>query len=221
MMWVVGIGWASAIANAAEDGTFNKLADKMKKGGDKLGSALDKITWEVSSAVAPAVAVVAPAVTVANGVNLSNLSEQQKKGMDFVMWTSSRLPKMIEDHANKSTNTNEKWKVADYINFIHSQGFQAIPLWALIYNTNSNITIFRDDNNYLDPSIASLPEAQNLNKQLLKKVLRMYILGKYAISLPVGWKKEWDKELEEFKTKYPETTNKDKKFSDFIKEIHK
>lgn len=69
----------------------------MKKGGDKLGSAIDKITGNTPAATAaPAAAVVAPAATVAGGVDVSNLDDFQKAGVKKIQGNQS----LLEDIAN-------------------------------------------------------------------------------------------------------------------------
>jgi hypothetical protein len=220
MMGVVGIGWASAIANAAENGTFEKLADKMKKGADKIGETVDKVTGNPTAT--PATTAPAPVVVPANilttAFDISKISDFQKKWVVSVQNNKSLLDD-IQTFPKKAWKQSQNADINTYLTTIHKDSLQNITLDKIIYTTDHDQSIFSDEIKSQLPTSGDIPD--NASRYLIKRVLRSYIGVNTPLSASASGKKEWADTLETFKAKYPEATWKTKTLKDLINEINK
>ena len=176
MMGVVGIWWASAIANAAENGTFDKLADKMKKGGDKLGQMADKVTGNTTSASTPQAA---PAAQPAAAPVVATIEDQYQKSISDKIRTNSEFKTFIDSASlpGKKKNAN----LDKYLSFINTD-LKDKSAEAFYNPKDINHSIFINTN-LVDPSIVLPPD---FDPAIFKNIMRMYITGTYMSNVKMN-----------------------------------
>ncbi len=193
-----------------------KLGKDLKKWVEKSANEAVDAATNAATGATLAPAVVAPAVTVSGGVDVTKLTDFQKKAYDTInadkvfLWS-------IDTFADKKIQAKqvEIAKSGKYMEFIFSENFQKIPLEKFIYTNNPDISIFRSTET-LDPS---LKVPNELNNSLLKKMILLYLTWSTTRELVSG-KQTWDKEKEEFEKNYPVATWKTKTLSDITKKIY-
>ena len=151
------------------------------------------------------------------------LSESQKAANNKVTWDHDFVQAINEQSETNAKSKNgetkkKTGKVEDYLNFINSPTFQSQKLENLLYTDNIEASIFSNNNTF---GLKGIDIPENLDRQYLKRIVRMYIVGKYKISTPVGWIKEWQKEKEEFLKEKKKETYKDKTLAELIIELNK
>ena len=177
MMGVVGIWWASAIANAAENGTFDKLADKMRKGGDKLWQMADKVTGNTTSVSTPQAApaaqpAVAPVVTTIETPHQKSISDKIRTSPEF---------KLILDPTKLAWRDKKNGDIDTYLSFINKD-LKDRNTDVFVSPKNKEHNIFSKKSS-LDSSIILPP---NLDPAVFKSVMRMYMTGAYMSEIKMS-----------------------------------
>jgi hypothetical protein len=174
MMGVVGIGWASAIANAAENGTLDKITDKMRKGADKLGKTVDKVTGDASVAWAAV-------VWEKKWDEKPTDKKEETKETDWQKLISDKIrelpefKKIIESASLPGKKNNAS--LDKYLSFINND----------LKDKNAEVFYKPKDSNHsiftasplLDTSIALPP---GFDPMIFKSIMRMYLTGTYMPS---------------------------------------
>ncbi len=99
---------------------------------------------------------------------------------DFVQAINEQA--IINAQSNNGETKKKTGKVENYLNFINSPAFQSQKLENLLYVDNMDASIFSNNTLF---GLKGIDVPENLDRQYLKRIVRMYIIGKYKISTPV------------------------------------
>ena len=108
-------------------------------------------------------------------------NEKVKGDAEFVQ----SLNEQAETNAKSNNGETKKktGKIEDYLTFINSKAFQNQKLENLLYTENIESSIFSNDSTF---GLKGIDIPENLERTYLKRVLRLYIVGKYKLSTSVG-----------------------------------
>lgn len=205
IMWRLGV---SSLDDAAE---------KAKKLADKATNTVNQaVNWGNSTTPAVVPAVV-PTTTPKNSIDISSFSEQQKNAFNKLNWDSTFVNNINSlAESNKKSKKSETGNFDDYMKFIFSDKVQWLALDKLIYNKDPKTSVFSNEG-MVD---MALWVPNNLDNNILKSILRQYLIGEKSLVLISG-KTQWQKEKEVFEIQYSSTIYSNKTLSDITKEIHK
>ncbi len=191
-----------------------ELAKRLKDVEVKLGKAKASSTSGASTAGAWAGwAAVTPATGPTSSIDVSKLAPSQKKMYESFK-DNPGIKKYIDNIiVSDPTENGDIWQ---YATFIFSDAFQNQKLESITY-TAADRDMFHNTKMHS----FSIQKPPVLNTMILKRILRLGLLGNHNLSMPAAWTQEGDKEKADFIAKYPEDQWKPKTLAELIQEVHK
>lgn len=215
---IFGIGVLSEATAGRLD--LGKEMDKVKNVAWKTSATLGGLSGG-SSLVPSAPSAWSKPVSSSQPTEVLNISPSQEKANnkvmsdpDFVQAINEQA--IINAQSNNGETKKKTGKVENYLNFINSPAFQSQKLENLLYVDNMDASIFSNNTLF---GLKGIDVPENLDRQYLKRIVRMYIIGKYKISTPVTWVQPGQKEKEDFLKDKKKEDYKDKTLADLIKEL--